>query len=233
MNFSVHELPKPALAQQPQRTARGRWVMLLVLLVCAAPVVAAYLAYFVIRPDGRTNYSELIRPPRPTPAQLQLTDLRGRPVAAPTLQGQWLLVVVSGGACDPVCEKSLWLQRQLHQTLGAEKGRVDKIWLVDDDVAPRPETLRAVGASADPASDPSGGVAEQATSDATVLRVPRAQLAAWLDPAPGHRLEDHIYIVDPLGDWMMRAPADADPPRLKRDVQKLLSASAGWDRPGR
>ena len=49
----------------------------------------------------------------------------------------------------------------------------------------------------------------------------------------GRALEDHLYIVDPRGDWMMRAPADAQPARLKRDVEKLLRASAGWDRPGR
>jgi len=32
---------------------------------------------------------------------------------------------------------------------------------------------------------------------------------------------------------MMRVPVDADPTRLKRDIDKLLRASAGWDRPGR
>ena len=58
-------------------------------------------------------------------------------------------------------------------------------------------------------------------------------VAAWLKPAPGQVLEDHLYIVDPMGDWMMRAPAQADPTRLKRDVERLLRASAGWDKPGR
>jgi hypothetical protein len=52
-------------------------------------------------------------------------------------------------------------------------------------------------------------------------------------PAPGHSLEDHLYLVDPRGDWMMRVPVDADPARLKRDIDKLLRASAGWDRAGR
>jgi hypothetical protein len=66
-----------------------------------------------------------------------------------------------------------------------------------------------------------------------VLRVDRAALAAWLAPAAGQALEDHLYIVDPHGDWMMRVPAEADPAKLKRDVEKLLHASAGWDRAGR
>jgi hypothetical protein len=152
--------------------------------------------------------------------------LNGARVVADVLRGQWLLVVVAGGACDAACEQHLWLQRQLHETLGGEKDRVDKVWLVDDDVSPRLETLRAVGAS-------EGGAPLSTLAPATVLRIDKPALARWLEPAPGRALEDHLYIVDPRGDWMMRAPPNADPARLKRDIDKLLRASAGWDRPGR
>jgi hypothetical protein len=191
--------------------------MLLVLAVCAAPVIASYLTYFVIRPEGRTNYSELMAPLRPMPADLPLTDLQGAAVQAESLKGQWLLVVVSGGTCNAVCEKQLWVQRQLRETLGREKERVDKVWLISDNVAPRAQTLDAI----------------QTHTSATVLRVPERALSAWLQPAAGQALADHIYIVDPLGNWMMRVPANPDPGKLKRDVEKLLRASAGWDKPGR
>jgi hypothetical protein len=217
LNFSVHTMPSPDVDDAARRTARGRLKMLLVLLVCAAPVIASYFTYFVIRPEGRTNYGELILPMRPIPEALPLTDLKGQPVPAGSLRGQWLLVVVAGGGCDAACEKHLWLQRQLRETLGRDKDRVDKLWLVVDDAAPRPETLAAI----------SIGVPAQ------VLRVPPAALAAWLEPGKGHGLADHFYVVDPMGNWMMRAPPDADPARLKRDIEKLLRASAGWDKPGR
>jgi hypothetical protein len=223
VNFSVHSLPSTRGAAL-RRTTRGRWLMIAVLLVCAAPVIASYFAYFVVRPQTRTNYSELIVPARPLPASLPLADLAGVPVAARSLRGQWLVVVVAGGACDVRCERHLWLQRQLHEALGAEKDRVDKLWLVDDDVAPRRATLEAIAASAD---------AHGVFAPATVLRTARAALGEWLAPAPGQLLEDHLYLVDPRGDWMMRVPVDADPARLKRDIDKLLRASAGWDRPGR
>jgi hypothetical protein len=141
------------------------------------------------------------------------------------LRGQWLLVVVSGGACDAACERHLWLQRQLHESLGREKDRVDKLWLIDDGATPRPQTLTAIGAE--------GGARTPGLAPTTVLRVAHATLGAWLAPASGHALEEHLYIVDPQGDWMMRAPPDADPAKLKRDIEKLLRASAGWDRPGR
>jgi len=198
--------------------------MVLILLVCAAPVIASYFAYFVVRPQARTNYSELIAPTRPIPATLPLADLADSAVAPRSLVGQWLFVVVAGGACDARCERHLWLQRQLHAALGAQQGRVDKIWLVDDDAAPRAETLRAIAATAD---------AKATFAKATVLRTSRVALAGWLAPAAGHALEDHLYLVDPRGEWMMRVPPDADPSRLKRDLDRLLAASAAWDQPGR
>ena len=216
--LTVHSMPEPTVGEE-RRTRHGRLKMLLVLAVCAAPVVASYLTYFFIRPDGRTNYSELIVPTRPLPpaSELPLTDLQGAPVSAATLKGQWLLVVVAGANCDAQCEKALYLQRQLRETLGKDRDRVDKLWLVTDSQPVRPEVLQAI----------SGGTAT------TVLRVPRDALARWLTPSPGHTLEQHMVLVDPMGEWMMRVPPDPDPAKLKRDIEKLLRASASWDRPGR
>ena len=217
LSFSVHSLPSPELGDAARRTASGRLKMLLVLLVCAAPVVASYLTYFVIRPEGRTNYSELIVPQRPLPDDLALVDQQARVVDARSLKGQWLLVVVSGGACDTRCEKHLWVQRQLRETLGREKDRLDKIWLIDDAASPRADTLQAISTG----------------TPAQVLRVAPSALSGWLAPSAGHALNDHMYLVDPMGNWMMRVPPEPDPGRLKRDIEKLLRASASWDLPGR
>lgn len=191
--------------------------MFLVLLVCALPVIASNLAYYVIQPQGRTNYSELIQPQRPIPADLALSDLQNRPVATASLRGQWLLVVVSGGACDAACERMLWLQRQLREALGRDKTRVDKLWLIHDAATPSARTLSAVSAG----------------EPAIVLRVPRTALAAWLQGGSTRTLEAHLYIVDPMGNWMMRSPPDPEPGKLKRDVENLLRASSAWDTPGR
>ncbi len=225
VSFSVHSLPSPEDAASLRRTARGRWLMIAVLLVCVAPVIASYVTYFVIRPDSRTNYSELILPARPLPVSLPLRDASGAAIPALALRGQWLIVVVAGGACDERCERYLWLQRQLHETLGREKDRVDKIWLVDDAVEPRARTLEAIAAAS--------SAARTGFALATVLHTDRRALGEWLAPAAGHAIEDHFYIVDPNGDWMMRVPVDPEPAKLKRDVEKLLRASAGWDQPGR
>jgi hypothetical protein len=216
LSFAVHAVPLPTL-EVVRRTNQGRLKMLMVLLVCAAPVVASYLTYFVIRPQGRTNYSELIQPLRPIPANLPLTDLQGTAVKSDSLKGQWLLVVVSGGACNDECEKHLWLQRQLRETLGRDKDRLDKVWLISDTAAIRPPILNAI----------------RTNTEITVLRAQPSALSGWLAPAAGQVLENHLYIVDPLGNWMMRSPTKTEPAELKRDVIKLLRASAGWDKAGR
>lgn len=217
LSFTVHSMPSPGLDGAARRTSVGRLKMLLVLLVCAAPVIGSYLTYFVIRPEGRTNYSELIQPLRPIPEKLPLSDLQGGTVEAASLKGQWLLVVVAGGACDTLCERQLWIQRQLRETLGREKDRLDKVWIISDAAAPRAQTLEAVRAG-----DP-----------VTVLHVAPEALAQWLVPVQGSTLEQHMVVIDPLGNWMMRVPANPEPAKLKRDIEKLLRASAGWDKAGR
>src|SRR5450631_3480823 len=98
LSLTVHSVAPVVLDDVVRRTTRGRLKMALVLAVCAAPVLASYLAYFVIRPVGRNNYSALIEPQRPVPADLSATDLAGPAVPLASLKGRWWLVVVSDGA---------------------------------------------------------------------------------------------------------------------------------------
>ena len=214
LGLTVHSLPQPADALARQR-ASGRWKMLLVMLVCAAPVIASYFTYYVVRPGG-SSYAALVQPAVPMPV-IEARALDGRAVALRSLRGQWLMVVVDSGACAAACEKRLYVQRQLREMTGREADRIDKLWLVIDDAPISPALAQALAA----------------TPAMNILRVPRDAVAAWLRPAPGQALEDHLYMVDPVGDWMMRAPADLDPSRFKRDIDRLLRGSAGWDQPGR
>lgn len=190
--------------------------MLLIWAVCAAPVVASYLSYYVVKPQGRINHGTLITPPKPMAAEpgLAFTDLQGQAVAPQALQGQWLLVSVAGGACDAACERQLYLQRQLREVLGRDKDRVDRVWLIPDQAEVRPTLLPAL-------------------AQAWTLRVDAARLSQWLQADAGQTLSSHLYLVDPRGDWMMRFPADADPVRIKRDLMRLLKASDSWDEAGR
>ena len=102
LGLTVHSMPTPQDLAAPQQTRMGRWKMLLVLLVCAAPVVASYFTYYVLRPEGRRNFGELINPQKPLP-DLVATALDGRQVNLQTLKDQWLLISVAGAACDAAC----------------------------------------------------------------------------------------------------------------------------------
>lgn len=214
LSFAVHSLPSPTLPNAAVR--HGRLKMLLVLLVCAAPVIASYFTYYVIRPQGRTNHGMLVEPQRPLPSaeELPLSDLQGAGVDPSRLKGQWLLIAVAGGACDALCERQLYLQRQLRESLGKHKDRLDRVWLIDDAAAPRSELMPAL-------------------QGATVLRAPAAALDRWLAGSDRQGLAAHFFLVDPLGNYMMRFPAPSEPDRIKRDLEKLMRAAASWDEPGR
>lgn len=215
LTMTVHSLPQldQSSARSEASTRAGRWKMFALLLVCAAPVVASYLMYYVVRPEGRRNYGELVNPQRPLPTFIGI-DAKGQPVPLAQLKDQWLLISVADSSCDADCQEHLLLQRQLRETLGKEKDRLDWVWMRTGDT-PLTEAL------------------QQATAPAVVLQVEAAQLATWLEPAPGQRLEDHLYVVDPLGNWMMRFPANLDAKQAKRDLDRLLRASAFWDKAGR
>ena len=132
------------------------------------------------------------------------------------MQSLWLISVASAD-CDAACQKRLYFRRQLRESLGKEKVRVDWVWLVND-LAPMDPRLKP------------------ALTEATVLRAPAGALAQWLPPAGGQRVEDHVYVVDPLGNLMMRFPANMDAAgaaNAKRDLDRLLRASGSWDKEGR
>ena len=215
--LTVHGVPVPGQAMaQSQRTGRGRWTMLVVLLACAAPVVASYVTYYFIRPEARRVFGELVDPQRPLPALVAAT-LDGQPTPLNTLKGQWLLVSVAGGACDAVCAEHLYLQRQLREGLGKEKDRLEWVWLIADQAPVAAALLPAL-------------------KGATVLRLPASDLAAWLMPSSGKRIEQHLYVVDPIADNFAGGTMSLDregAARAKRDLERLLRASAFWDQPGR
>ena len=211
LSLTVHSMPTPG--REAPRTATGRWKMIAVLLVCASPVIASYFTYYVIRPEGRRNYGELIQPQQPLPA-FHATDMQGQVLPLTSLTHQWLIISVADSACNTQCEQHLYLSRQLRESLGKDKDRMDWVWLRTGD-ADVPQSMRA------------------GLSTATVLKVTQADVQTWLQPAAGQAVEDHLYVVDPMGNWMMRFPANIDPLKARKDLERLLRSSSSWDQPGR
>ncbi len=215
LGLTVHNVPalNAQSLQRASSTKRSRVKLLLLFLMCASPIVASYLTYYVIRPEGRRNYGELIDPQRPLP-DLAAVDMDGANRRLPELRHQWLLVSVADSACDTQCQSHLFLSRQLREALGKDKDRVDWVWLRTGDAAV-PELIKP------------------GLQSATVLQVDPQALAQWLTPAPGHQLSDHLYVVDPMGNWMMRFPVNIEPAKARKDLERLMRGSSSWDQSGR
>ena len=211
-----------------QQKKNGRIKMLLILLVCLAPVIASYFTYYVIKPTDRTNYGELIDPAQHPMPQLGATTLDGQPVALAAYKGKWLLLDADGGNCKDACSDKLLVMRQERLMQGKEMDRIERVWLVTDDAPLDTMLIREY--------------------DGThMLRVKREALEKWLPVAQGGSISDAIYVVDPLGNLMMRFPKSAVRPRpdagekamnaytkqinteharMKKDITKLLTASS-------
>jgi hypothetical protein len=197
--------PGAGAAPPSARFRHARLKLIAVLLVCASPVIASYLAYYVLPPLGRTNYGTLVEPQRPVP-ELKLAGTDGAPARFAAHLGQWVLLQVDSGACDRACVDKLYALRQQRTMTGKHRDRIDRVWLVTDGTAPSPALMQ----------DYEGTFA---------LRADPSELAALLPVEPGRRMQDYLYVVDPLGNLMMRFPADGDPAKIRKDIGRLLKAS--------
>ena len=204
-------MPEQAAAPAAGRR-RSRLTLLLLAAVFAAPMVAAWVVYNTGTgtPDKRVNYGELVAPVTlPTGPLRRLAPVEVAPEPATAglapLRGKWTLVVVDTGACPQTCSAKLETIRRMRAATGKESDRVAIAWLVDDGVAPAPAALQA---------NPGLAVFDAAGTD---------YLRSFPAAAAGAR--GHIYIVDPLGNVMMRYPQDAEGRRALGDLQRLLRAS--------
>ena len=191
-----------------QKGARSRTQVWILVGVFFAPLALAFLLYYGSggwRPPGSTNRGELISPVRPLP-NVDLPTRDGAPLAASAWRGKWTLVYVGDGRCDERCRAALTLIRQTRLALNKDMTRVQRIFLTTGNCCARtyldaehPGLLIAL-ADNEPGAD---------------------LLAAFPDTAAGS-----VYIVDPLGNLMMRhAPAAAPTKDLLEDLRRLLKLS--------
>ena len=174
----------------------------LIAAVAVLPILGAYSLYFLWRPSSFTNYGELITP---VPlADVPLPQPDGSRFSAAALRGKWAYLIVDGGGCDPSCVDKLYKIRQVRLTQGEKMGRVERAWLIDDDIKPSPAI----------ASDYPGTRFIYAKESPLVRALPAST-------SPRH----YIYLIDPLGNVMMRYPRTADPNAMKKDLTRLLKVS--------
>ena len=183
----------------------GRIKMILLFLVCAAPVIASYFTFYVIKPQSRVNYGELVLPVAPVPAaQLKLLD--GKAWDLGSLKGKWIMLGVDGGACPQVCVEKLYKMRQVRATQGKDSDRIENVWLIDDEAQLDTQVIRAYDGM-------------------HMVRAGGSPLLATFKAAAGAAPRDHIWLIDPLGNLVLRFPKNAEPARMKKDLDRLLKYS--------
>ena len=173
-------------------------MLLLLVALFFVPLAASFILYYGMswRPAGGTNHGELYSPARPLPAS-----------TAPLADGKWTLVYAGDGACDEDCHRSLVFARQTRLSLGKDMTRVNGLFL-------------ATAHCCDHAyldSEHEGLVTLDAETDST--------LAAVLATLPATEREHSLYIVDPLGNLVMRYDTRKEPRGLLDDLKKLLKLS--------
>lgn len=188
-------------------TKRGRIQMILLLLVCAAPVLASYFTFYVIKPQGgKTNIGQLVSP-------VQTMPLDGLDAQ---IQGKWTLLLARPASdCkvgNDACVSLLYLMRQVRVAMGKESQRLQLIWLVTDGEAINPELQKAY---------------DKEVAGFTFIRLPKDQvqrekLLQWLQL---DNASTAIHMMDPHGDRMMRFATKPEAPdfkKMSKDIEKLL-----------
>ena len=171
-------------------------------VLSALPVIASYLFYWFWTPQQHTNYGTLVDPPQLLP-EVELRMPNGEALVSSGLRGRWILVAIDSGRCGPRCQEKLWQMRQVRLAQGKEMNRIERVWLIDDDQPADEKTV-------------------QTYAGLWLGRSTRAIVAALpVDTS----LRDHVYLVDPLGNVMLRFPRDAEPKRMINDITRLLKYS--------
>jgi cytochrome oxidase Cu insertion factor (SCO1/SenC/PrrC family) len=184
--------------------------MLLVTALLALPFIVAFALYwFEWRPAKLANHGQLIEPVRALP-ETGLTLVDGRPLPTAELRRKWTLVMLAPTPCASACQQDLQQIRQVQVALNKEMVRLRRVLL---------------GSSvADLRTDPALAEIQRSYPD-LIIAAPSADETGviWrttLDGA-GYR----FYVIDPLGNVMMRYTDKPEMRGMLRDLERLLKYS--------
>ncbi|MBK8509397.1 MAG: cytochrome oxidase assembly protein [Candidatus Competibacteraceae bacterium] len=188
---------------------RQRLVLLAIIACFVLPLAAAWLSVGHWRPDGSVQHGELLNPARPLELRFEPAS-EADSIGRERLRGRWVLVYVgSADACDARCRTGLYDMRQVRLALGKDIDRIKTLLLLD--ARPTPEWRQWL--SAEHAATVVG-VADDTQRTALLSAFPRSGQAG-----------DWVYLLDPLGNLLMRYPVDVEPRGILKDLQRLLKWS--------
>ncbi len=183
-----------------QKANRRKLIILLLLLL--APVVISYTLFFSdYRPES-SNYGELLNVQKLSGSGVDQSD--NTILRMKDLRGKWVMLMVNSGHCDEACQLKLYYMRQVRLVQNTEKHRVERLWLIDDNVPVDADLVEKYEGT----------------------RFVNARDSELLDLiATRETQRNHIFLVDPIGNLMMRFPEDLDPSLMAKDIKHLLHVS--------
>jgi cytochrome oxidase Cu insertion factor (SCO1/SenC/PrrC family) len=186
----------------------GRRNFLLLAALFFVPFAAAVWLYYssAWRPS-LAAHGELIDPPRPLPS-IALTLPDGGTASPDVLRGSWSLVYLGEKSCAEACTKALAELARVRLALDNDARRVQRVLLHAGDCCapgfpgPDDQDLLVLGATG-------------TEGEAYLALFPRAPYGT-----------PSIYVVDPLGNLMMRHSAAGSAEGLLKDLERLLRLSS-------
>jgi cytochrome oxidase Cu insertion factor (SCO1/SenC/PrrC family) len=193
----------------PENELRSRNLRMLAVLagLFLLPLASAFWMYYGTdwRPARSVNHGDLITPVRPL-AAAHLQSVTEGAAPAELFHRKWSLVYVGDGRCEDACRQALYVMRQTRLSLNSDMNRVDRVFLATSQCCDR-EFL---------AHEHPGLLVLDATGTSA---------SSLLGGFPVNDRAQSLFIVDPLGNLMMRYDVRQNPKGLLQDLKKLLSLS--------
>ncbi len=176
----------------------------LILGICVLPFLLATGLFLFWNPTRTVNYGNLLDP-QPI-ENLFNKDSEAIEELLSQTRGKWSLLTFDSGECSASCQKKLYWMRQVRLTQGREMDRVERVWFINDSISPEAKLLNQFP---------------------QIIMINLYDEELFFQSSTNAEIEDHIFVMDPLGNLMMRYPAKLDPGKLKKDLKKLLKVSKG------
>jgi len=185
---------------QIQKSNRRKFLLLLALM--CAPVVVSYALYFMeFRPES-THYGDLI--PIVKVAGTGTNQNDNTILRMKDLHGKWVLVTVDSGYCDEACKEKLYFMRQVRLVQGKQSHRIERLWLINDDAKPDDEL-------------------KEQYEGTYFVSAKNSEILGYIETQDTQT--KHIYLIDPMGNLMMRFPEKIDGTKMGHDLKRLLHVS--------
>ena len=214
MSETLNTRPQDALPEiDPEARRLSRIKLVAIFSLFAVPLIVASIYLHMVRVSGGalgdTSRGQLISPAVPL-TEFSLQSPEGE-FNLDSVRGHWTLLYAPVGECSDTCQQNLYHMRQVRLALNHRMDRVERAVLVQSGEQIPSDLLQ----------QHPGLIA--ATGDAAQ----QAQLSGQLKDAQKamEPLADAIYLIDPLGNVMLRFPHDLDPGLMLKDLKHLLKVS--------